>query len=317
MRDFIVSEKNEGQRLMRFVEKLLPHAPRSFLYRSFRKKNIVCNKKKCTGAEILAAGDVVRFWLSDETFDSFAAASEEERPDVDAALFAERIVYEDAELLIVKKPRGMPTQRDGTGKVSLNDELLSYVGEAAGMRPSVCHRLDRNTEGLVICGKTVRALQQISEWIAERKIRKWYRALVFGRTEETGKISKWLLKDPATNTVKVAAENTPGAVPAVTEFRKISDMRVNGGFVTEVEAELLTGRSHQIRVHFASIGHPLLGDLKYGTRESRAFSRRLEFSAQALSAAKIAFPETDGPLAAISGREFSIVPDFGTWWGRK
>ncbi len=313
MKEFIISEKNEGQRLLRFAEKMLPQASRGFLYKSLRKKNIDCNGKKCTGTEILESGDVVRFWFSEETFAKFSESAPKEEHATDAISLPVSVVYEDADVLLAKKPRGIPTQRDRSGASSLNDWLLSYVGEAAGARPSVCHRLDRNTEGLVVCGKTVRALSQISEWIAERKIRKLYRALVLGRMEAAGIISAWLLKDAGTNTVAAVADETPGALPAVTKFRRLSETAIGGAIVTEIEAELLTGRAHQIRVHMASVGHPLLGDRKYGTKESIALSRRLGFSAQALSATRLVFPETDGCPASLSGREFSIEPDFSEW----
>ncbi len=313
MKEFIISEKNEGQRLLRFCEKILPQASRGFLYKSFRKKNIDCNGKKCAGTEILAAGDVVRVWFSEETFAKFSASETKARQAADGMSFPVAVVYEDDEVLIAKKPRGMPTQRDDSGAASLNDWLLSYVGEAAGVRPSACHRLDRNTEGLVVCGKTVRALRLLSDWIAERKLQKFYRALVFGRTDAAGTISTWLLKDAGTNTVAAVAEKTPGALPAVTKFRRISETAVGGAVVTEIEAELLTGRAHQIRVHLASVGHPLLGDAKYGTKESLSLSRRLGFSAQALSATRLVFPETDGFLASLSGRTFSVEPDFSDW----
>ncbi len=226
MKEFIISEKNEGQRLLRFCEKILPQASRGFLYKSFRKKNIDCNGKKCAGTEILTAGDVVRFWFSEETFGKFSASETKARQAADGILFPVTVVYEDDEVLIAKKPRGMPTQRDDSGAASLNDWLLSYVGEAAGVRPSACHRLDRNTEGLVVCGKTVRALRLLSNWIAERKLQKFYRALVFGRTDAAGTISTWLLKDAGTNTVAAVAEKTPGALPAVTKFRRISETAV-------------------------------------------------------------------------------------------
>ncbi len=131
--------------------------------------------------------------------------------------------------------------------------------------------------------------------------------------EAAGIISAWLLKDAGTNTVAAVADETPGALPAVTKFRRLSETAIGGAIVTEIEAELLTGRAHQIRVHMASVGHPLLGDRKYGTKESIALSRRLGFSAQALSATRLVFPETDGCSASLSGREFSIEPDFSEW----
>ena len=120
MKEFLISEKNEGQRLLRFSEKVLPAASRGFLYKAFRKKTIDCNGKKCTGKETLRTGDVVRFWLSDETFAKFSAAETAARGRL-PAYFAARIVYEDADVLIFDKPAGMPVQGGAAGVLSLDD----------------------------------------------------------------------------------------------------------------------------------------------------------------------------------------------------
>ena len=312
MKEFCISEKNEGQRLLRFAKKILPAAPRGFLYKAFRKKTIDCNGKKCTGREILSAGDVVRFWLADDTFAKFSDGERAARGRLPAD-FAARIVYEDADVLIFDKPAGMPVQGGAAGVLSLDDCLVLYLGEAEGVRPSACHRLDRNTEGLVLCGKTSRALAALSELLARRRIRKYYRALVYGRVPETGRMETGLLKDEAKNLVRVTGKETAGAKLAVTEYRLLETKEIAGEVVSEIEVHLVTGRAHQIRAHMASIGHPILGDAKYGTKESIALSGRMGFRFQCLVAARIVFPETDGILVSLSGCEFFAEPDFEVW----
>lgn len=304
MKEFLISEKNEGQRLLRFSEKVLPAASRGFLYKAFRKKTIDCNGKKCTGKETLRAGDVVRFWLSDETFAKFSAAETASRGRLPAD-FAARIVYEDADVLIFDKPAGMPVQGGAAGVLSLDDCLLLYLGETVGVRPSACHRLDRNTEGLVLCGKTSRALTALSDMLAARTIRKYYRALVFGEMPESGRIETGLVKDETKNLVRIVSEETDGARLAVTEYRLLETKEIGGVSVSEIEVHLVTGRAHQIRVHTAGIGHPILGDVKYGTKESIAFSRRLGLSGQCLIAARIVFPKIEGALSYLSEKEFT------------
>ncbi len=304
MKEFLISEKNEGQRVLRFAEKVLPSASRGFLYKAFRKKTIDCNGKKCTGKETLRAGDVVRFWLSDDTFAKFSAAETAVRGRLPAD-FAARIVYEDADILIFDKPAGMPVQGGVAGVLSLDDCLLLYLGESVGVRPSACHRLDRNTEGLVLCGKSARALTALSDMLAARTIRKYYRALVFGAMPESGRIETGLVKDETKNSVRIVSKETDGARLAVTEYRLLETKEIKGISVSEIEVHLVTGRAHQIRVHTAGIGHPILGDVKYGTKESIAFSRRLGLSAQCLIAARIVFPKTEGPLSYLSEKEFT------------
>jgi 23S rRNA pseudouridine955/2504/2580 synthase len=304
MKEFLISERNEGQRVLRFSEKLLPSASRGFLYKAFRKKTIDCNGKKCTGKETLRAGDVVRFWLSDETFAKFSAAETASRGRLPAD-FTAWIVYEDADVLIFDKPAGMPVQGGAAGVLSLDDCLLLYLGESVGVRPSACHRLDRNTEGLVLCGKSSRALTALSDMLAARTIRKYYRALVFGAVPESGRIETGLVKDETKNLVRIVSKETDGARLAVTEYRLLETKEIGGVSVSEIEVHLVTGRAHQIRVHTAGIGHPILGDVKYGTKESIAFSRRLGLSGQCLIAARIVFPKIEGALSHLSEKEFT------------
>lgn len=305
MKEFVISEKNEGQRLFRFAEKILAAAPRGFLYKAFRKKTIDCNGKKCTGKEILSAGDVVRFWLADETFAKFAGVETAAGGRLPAD-FAARIVYEDADILIFDKPAGMPVQGGAAGVLSLDDCLLLYLGETAGVRPSACHRLDRNTKGLVLCGKTSRALSSLSDMLAARSIRKYYRARVFGAMPESGRIETGLIKDEIKNTVRVVPKDVAGARLAVTEYRLLETKEIGGQPISDMEVHLVTGRAHQIRVHMASIGHPILGDVKYGTKESCDVSRRLGYTFQCLIAARIVFPKIEGVFSYLSGREFAV-----------
>lgn len=304
MKEYVITEKSAGQTLLRFAGKILPLASAGFLYKNLRKKNITVNGKKGTGKEILAAGDAVRFWLSEETFAKFAGGGG------GAKAFGgpvPKILYEDAHVLLADKPAGLLTQGDSSGTPCLNDWLVSYVGETEGVRPSAVNRLDRNTAGIVACGKTSRGLAALSALFRARTVHKFYRALAWGRTAQSGTVKNFLAKDHAGNLVSVSDKETPGALAAETRYRTLHTFSADGAEISELEIFLATGRSHQIRVHMAGLGHPLLGDAKYGTRESLAFSKKLGLRGQILCAARLEFPETDGVLAPLSGKIFEAA----------
>lgn len=311
MKEFQIGNGNERQTLLKFCEKVLGEASAGFLYKNLRKKNIDINKKKCTGKEILKSGDTVHFWLSDETFAKFSGQGGEkvkaERKESNP--LSDWILYEDDHVILVNKPAGLLTQKDQSGAISLNDWLLAYVGEKSGVKPSVANRLDRNTSGIVACGKTVKGLQALSEAFRNRTIHKYYKAVVWGHLATEGTVKGFLSKGQTDNLVTVTKEGKKGAKQAETRWRLIKEGEIDGHPVSIVEVYLVTGRSHQIRVHMASIGHPLLGDLKYGTKESIALSKALRLKGQLLHAYKLAFPKLEGALEGVSGKTFvSDVP---------
>lgn len=226
----------------------------------------------------------------------------------DLSFFFSSILYEDENVLVLNKPASLLSQGDGSGSPSLNDGLLAYLKDeiTPAFRPSICNRLDRNTSGIVLAGKTMAALQQLSELIRTRAVSKTYTAMVWGETEKQGTFKGWMIKDERKNQVRCLDHEEEGARPVETRYKQIAVKRMGQDLCTLVEVHLITGRSHQIRVHFAHAGHPILGDRKYGTKESIAFSDRNHIRRQLLHAGKVGFPEhVKPPLDALSGKLFT------------
>ncbi len=275
----------------KYLFRLLDAAPGGFVYKMLRKKNIVLNGKKASGSEILAEGDEIRLYLSEDTFAKFAPAFFENAQPRSAEI---DIVYEDDDILILNKPAGLLSQKSKPSDDSANDRVIAYLlasgqisrEELKTFHPSICNRLDRNTSGLLIAGKTMRGLQEMEELLKGRSLKKYYRALVRGRMEKPRHLTGYLVKEEHTNTVRVT-ENGPGE-PIRTDCCPVSFY----GDATLLEIELITGRSHQIRAHLASIGHPILGDPKYGDeRLNRVLREETGLQGQLLCACRLEFPD--------------------------
>ena len=272
MKEFIIQKNEENQRFDKYLKKLLPNASTSFLYKMMRKKNIVINKKKVEGNEKLKAGDVVSIFLSDETFDKFhvdlIALKNEYNTLKDLTLKGLKIVFEDDEMIVIDKPYNMLSQKASDKDLSANEYLLGYMinkGELSfeefqTFRPSVVNRLDRNTTGLLLFGKTLHALQELGEGIRNRSIEKYYRAVVAGELKEELELKGFLLKDENTNKVSYYEKQIEGSDYIET---KVKPIKTHDG-LTLVEIHLVAGKTHQIRLHLSTIGHPILGDMKYG-----------------------------------------------------
>lgn len=321
MQEIYVSKNEAGQRLDKLLHKLLPAASSGFLYKMLRKKNITLNDKKAEGKENLRQGDVVRLYLADETYRKFggslasAQGKEASAPDFPAAgksayesegfirdyekafsaLKQMEIVYEDEDMLIVNKPSGILSQKAARTDVSVNEWLIGYLlhtGEVTAdtlrrFKPSVCNRLDRNTSGLLLCGKSLPGSQHLNQWVKERKIRKFYRLFVAGGMREGAHVKGFLTKNERTNRVRISAEAVKDSVPIETVYRPLKQY----GDITYVEVELITGKTHQIRAHLASLGHPLIGDYKYGNAEyNKLFRRAYGVEDQLLHAYRLEFP---------------------------
>ena len=223
----------------------------------------------------------------------------------------DRIVFEDGQLLVLDKPAGMLSQKAKPEDVSANERILEYLldsgfitgEELRTFRPSVVNRLDRNTSGLLLYGKTLPALQILSEAVRERTIGKYYLTAVKGRITEACEIRGWLRKDCDANQVRVL--DRPGS-PEDREIRTAYRPVTEGNGATLLEVRLITGRTHQIRAHLASIGHPVLGDPKYGDPVLNGMLRReYGIRAQLLHACRLVMPELRAPLEALSGKTFS------------
>lgn len=316
-----IEENDAGQRLDKFLHKCLPQAQNSFLYKMLRKKNITLNGKKAEGKEILKEQDEVKFFFSDETFQKFAGISggaqtgEYERAYED--LKGVQIIYEDHHILVLNKPRNMLSQKAAPEDLSVNEWVIGYLLHTKAItketlqrfKPSVCNRLDRNTTGLLLAGKTLAGSQMLSELLKNRSVHKYYRLLVKGRLEEGCLLDGYLVKDNATNKVTISRQPLEGAKEAYiqTAYKPIRVFRDK----TFLEVELITGKTHQIRAHLASIGHPLIGDSKYGDRSlNKRYQERFQVQSQLLHAYRIVFPALKEPFAALSGKELTApLPD--------
>ena len=300
MKEFIIQKNEENQRFDKYLKKLLPNATTSFLYKMMRKKNIVINKKKVEGNEKLKAGDVVSIFLSDETFEKFHVNLEELKKEYDSlkslTLKGLKIIYEDDEMIVVDKPYNMLSQKASDKDLSANEYVLGYMinkgslsfEEYQTFRPSVVNRLDRNTTGLLLFGKTLNALQQLGEGIRERSIEKYYRAVVAGELKEELELKGYLLKDEKTNKVSYHKEQVEGSDYIETGVKPIQSK--NG--LTLVEIHLVTGKTHQIRLHLSTIGHPILGDMKYGNEKiNKKYYESHKVNHQLLHAYRLEFPD--------------------------
>ena len=329
MREVIISEREEGQRLDRYLEKYMPDAPKSFFYKMMRKKNIVLNEKKVSGSERIQTGDQIKLFLADETIEGFRSGKKAQEVDLgaqqmppakrlekgarqmpqakrptngarqmspakrlekgarqgkielqqghyDRNLPPLQIVYEDAQFLVVNKPVGVLSQKADRNDRSIVEQITDYLADNAAddtFRPGICNRLDRNTSGLIVAGKTVRALQDMNKRFKERTICKYYLCVVHGSVLKKQYLKGYLEKDSRTNKVTVRQQPGPNSVPIATEYLPLQQGMYQGESFTLLQVHLITGKSHQIRAHLASIGHPLVGDVKYSTKRASAFDR--------------------------------------------
>lgn len=329
MREVIISEREEGQRLDRYLEKYMPDAPKSFFYKMMRKKNIVLNGKKVSGSERIQTGDQIKLFLADETIEGFRSGKKAQEVDLGAQQMPQakrlekgarqmpqakrptngarqmspakrlekgarqgkielqqghydrnlpplQIVYEDAQFLVVNKPVGVLSQKADRNDRSIVEQITDYLADNAAddtFRPGICNRLDRNTSGLIVAGKTVRALQDMNKRFKERTICKYYLCVVHGSVLKKQYLKGYLEKDSRTNKVTVRQQPGPNSVPIATEYLPLQQGMYQGESFTLLQVHLITGKSHQIRAHLASIGHPLVGDVKYSTKRASAFDR--------------------------------------------
>lgn len=318
MREYTIDRENTGQRLDKFCRRTLSFAPASFIYKMLRKKNIKLNGGKASGNELLREGDAVTFYLSDETFEKFHQGPDTSAPDLSeyerafSGLSLE-ILYEDDDVLFACKPPGVLSQKAEPGDVSANEWVTGYAihrwkaqeglsdrdcaRRLRQFRPSVCNRLDRNTGGILICALSLQGSRVMTQLLRERTMRKFYCMVVRGCVPESGSIGGWLIKDAGSNTVTLYRNRKRGAKEIRTEYRPLRYSE--GTDLTLVEAELITGKTHQLRAHMASIGHPILGDDKYG---DRALNRKFRVHGQLLFSCRVELPKDTGVLTQLSGK---------------
>lgn len=305
--NFTITEQDANQRIDKCLKRILKDAPLSFIYKMFRQKDVKVNGKKAKIDYIVKEGDEISVYIKQDLLEQFH--KEATLRPVKANF---PIIFEDENILVVDKPKGLLVHGDeGEKRITLQNMVLNYLkdkgewdpSDLKGFIPSPAHRLDRNTSGIVIFGKNLATLQELLTLFRERdQIEKHYLLLVRGKVSERGQIDFALSKDPVKKMVRVTPIEK-GGKPALTKFRRIK--AYPEGF-SLVEAELMTGRTHQLRVHFAAIGHPIVGDSKYGDFEiNETFEKMYSFHNQFLHANYFKFKNIPGYLSYLSGKEFN------------
>ena len=307
MRELTIGKNDAGQRLDKFITKTLD-LPMSLLYKSIRLKKIKVNRKRAENNTILREGDTIQCFLAEEFFEKKVSESSFENISVKLD-----IIYEDENIMLLNKRPGVSVHEDENGSTNtLITHIQAYLyqkgeykpDEEQSFAPALCNRIDRNTGGIVIAAKNAEALRIMNEKIKLREIDKFYLAAVHGIPKpESATIKGWLLKDDKQNIVRVYEKNPPrNAKEIITKYKVVA--RQNDSALIEVE--LLTGRTHQIRAHMAHIGHPLIGDGKYGINKS---DRAKGYKYQALYSYKLRFSfdtENSTVLDYLNGKEFKI-----------
>ncbi|WP_176706118.1 RluA family pseudouridine synthase [Paenibacillus hemerocallicola] len=270
----IVTPSESGKRLHRYVRSLMPNYPLGQIYKMIDQGKVKVNGKRKKDTYELAAGDELTIHIEDDMFKEANAGAVEKKVKFAGVISKIDVVYEDGELLVVNKPAGLLTHPDQSEqKETLITRVHAYLHKKGELDsrlflPATANRLDRNTSGLVLIGKTAGMLHQLNQWIQKRELDKYYITVVEGALTERGTVDAKLVRDESGNRTRVVRDDTAGQrketeaaeKEATTHYRPLQAGR---GY-TLIEVELISGRTHQIRTHLQSIGHPLLGDIKYG-----------------------------------------------------
>jgi len=276
MREYTVEKKETDQKLNKFLGRYLNKAPKSFIHKMLRKKNITLNNKKAEGSEALKEGDIIKFFLSDETIESFR---EEAKKFKSAPKL--KIVYEDDDMLLLNKPSGLLSVPNNSAESSLIDSIGIYLGNNDY---AIVNRLDKNTSGIVICGKNLHSIRELNKLIKNREIKKYYMTVVLGNIKKDGELLGYHIKNEEKNKAKISKVEKEGSKQVITRYKPVKNM----SNLTLLEVELVTGKAHQIRAHLASIGHPIIGDPKYG---DKSVNKKYKIENQLLHAYKVEIKE--------------------------
>ena len=310
MRSITVGRNDAGQRLDKFLTKAVRGLPMSMMYKLIRTKKIKVNRKRAEQSYMLCEGDEIQLFIREEFFDSPEkddSALGRIRPKLD-------ILYEDDNLLLLNKRPGVLVHEDDAAaentlimhvKAYLYQKGLYDPAEEQSFAPALCNRIDRNTGGIVIAAKNAEALRVMNEKIRENQVSKFYLCLVHGLPKKKqDMLYGYLRKNSKTNLVEVRSEPFAGAKKIITGYRVVETRGENA----LLEIELVTGRTHQIRAQMAAIGHPLLGDGKYGVNREE---KKQGFKYQALYAYRLRFEvtEEENVLSYLEGKSFSLKPE--------
>jgi len=306
MKQFIIQTNDAGQRLDKFLQKAVKRLPQSLMYKYLRLKRIKVNGKRADIATRLVEGDVIELYINDEFF-----AGNPARPLFLSASSALNVLYEDENILLADKPQGLLCHdADSAPPDTLINRILRYLyekgaydpGRENSFTPALANRIDRNTGGIVMAAKNAESLRVLNQKIKAHEVDKRYLCVVHGTLKAaSGTLTAYLLKDSEQNKVQLFDSPVPGAKPIETAYTVLA--RRNN--LSLLEVRLITGRTHQIRAQFSKIGHPLLGDGKYGINQT---DRRQGYKHQALYAYKLAFCfEGDaGCLQYLTGQSFAV-----------
>ena len=307
MQQIIIEKNQSGQRFDKFLFKYFKDATSGFIYKMLRKKNITLNNKKSDGKEKLKENDIVKIFMADETIEKFRGLFQIELPEP----INLDIVYEDVNVIFINKKIGMLSQKSKENDVSLNEYVISYlvnegklsIEDLKTFKPSVCNRLDRNTSGLIVAGKSLQGLQDMSKMFKERTLHKYYLAVVVGAINEPMKITGYLKKNNKTNKVTITNKTDGEYIETYYEPVKVLDD------VTLLKVQLITGKTHQIRAHLSSINHPIIGDYKYGKKEiNDIYKKKYGIENQMLHSYQLTFETINGELGNLSNKTFIAKP---------
>lgn len=338
MKEIVIGNNQTDKRLDGFLKSYLPNASMGFIYKMLRKKNITLNGKKASGTEKLSVNDKICIFFADDTLEKFrgVAGTEQgkeklassEGNDLANSYAASlkkigklKVIYENQHILLVDKPAGLLSQKSKNTDDSLNDWLIGYMLEKGDItpveletyKPSICNRLDRNTSGIVICAKSLLGARTMNKMLKDRTLDKYYRTIVTGHLNESSKLKGFLYKDENKNKVYICDTDPDDDRYSYieTEYRPVKYYKDLD--LTLLEVKLITGKPHQIRAHLQSIGHPIIGDIKYGGRPVKGLKYQL------LHSYRLVFPDSlEDDFSDIAGKEFaSELPDiFGKIIGK-
>lgn len=310
MRIITVNKNDAGQRLDKFLSKAVKGLPTSMMYKLIRTKKIKVNRKRTEQKYILVEGDEIQLFIKEEFFDS----PEKDMGALERIVPKLNILYEDENIMLLNKRPGVLVHEDSeAGENTLIMHVKAYLCQKGeydpyteqSFAPALCNRIDRNTGGIVIAAKNAEALRVMNEKIKNDELTKTYLCLVHGVPKKrSAELRGYLRKDSKNNTVEVRDNEFPGAKQIITRYRVLESY----GDSALLEVDLITGRTHQIRAHMSHIGHPLVGDGKYGVnRDERAKG----YKYQALYAYKLYFKSTDNEsvLSYLEGKTFALDTD--------
>jgi len=306
LKEIIVKTNDSDQRLDRFLKKYLDKASTGFIYKMIRKRNIKLNNSRANPETTIYEGDIIQLYLADETIEKFRS----EKKTIKSKISPD-IIYEDKNIILINKEVGLLSHGAG-GDFTENivDSMISYLIEKGDymprlektFTPAICNRLDRNTSGLIIGAKNYESLKLINQALKDQDIGRFYKTIVKGQVDGDFQVEGYLSKDTDKNKVEISKKEGENNKKVIT---KIKSLKATVEY-SLLEIQLITGRTHQIRGHLSSLGHPIIGDRKYGNNETNENFRKIYgLNHQWLHGYRLEFNKLEGILEYLNGRSFT------------